>query len=296
LVLFCAGTAFSFPALSDPDADRIAGWDDSETSFCWITPGTGLSLSGNTLSTTGTLDDIAVLTPDTDASIFYWTGTAWTLAKSLNIDLVLADEDPATEGQITYGDTDNELKLYSGTTVYHFRNTDTAVYDYETIPIAWMQDGTTAPAALDEASSRSPYVYRDFDSAADEDVNFVWKVPSNLSGTVVQYRVYYLITAATGPTSTEGVAFSLAGVSAGDNDATNGTKGTAVTVTDEALDAAQWDIMVTDWSGDVTITDLAAGEVAEINFERTTGDAADTYAQDVGVAFVEIRYSKKPSN
>jgi hypothetical protein len=108
--------------------------------------------------------------------------------------------------------------------------------------------------------------------------------------------VHYLITSATAPTTDEGVAFSLAGASIGDSDATNPTKGTAVTITDDLSSGyAQWDHVVTSWSAAVTITDAAAGEMAELNLERTTGDASDDYAQNVGVAFVEIRYVKNPA-
>jgi len=163
-------------------------------------------------------------------------------------------------------------------------------YAYDEIPVAWMQDGTSAPAALDDASTRSPFVYRDFDDEADEDLNFVWFVPADLSGSTIQYRVKYLITNATGPSATEGVAFGLSGVSAGNNDATNGTKGTVVVVTDDTLNAAQHDVMVTGWSGDVTVTSLAAGEVAEMALIRDVSDTVDDYAQDVGVLSVEIRY------
>jgi len=45
----------------------------------------------------------------------------------------------------------------------------------------------------------------------------------------------------------------------------------------------------------VTLTGAGAGEIVEWNFERTTGDAADDYAQLVGVAFIEIRYVKNPA-
>lgn len=170
----------------------------------------------------------------------------------------------------------------------------TDLYSYDPIPIAWMQDGTSAPAAADD-STRAPFVYRDFDSTADEDLNFIWFVPSDVSGTTIQYRVKYLITNATGPSATEGVAFGLSGVSAGDNDASNGTKGTVVVVTDDTLNAAQWDVMITGWSGNVTVTNMAAGEVAEMALIRDVSDAVDDYGQDVGVFAVEIRYVQNPA-
>lgn len=165
-------------------------------------------------------------------------------------------------------------------------------YEYATIPIAWCADGSSPPDALDDRTTRPPYQYRTFSTSADEDVNCVWFVPSDLSGSTVQYRVKYLVTNATGPSASEGVAFGLSGVSIGDNDATNAAKGTVVVVTDDELNAAQWDVLITGWSGDVTITNLAAGEVAELALIRDVSDAVDDYGQVVGVLAIEIRYVK----
>jgi len=168
------------------------------------------------------------------------------------------------------------------------------MYAYQEIPVGWMQDGTSAPDALDDASTRSPYAYRTFAHDADEDLNFVWIVPADLSGSTIQFRVYYLVTNATGPSS-EGVAFGLSGVSLGDNDATNGAKGTVVVITDPTITAAQHDVLITGWSGDVTVTNIAAGEVAELALIRDVSDAADDYAQVVGVFMIQIRYVQNPA-
>lgn len=40
-------------SLSDPDADRILFWDDSEGAFKWLTAGTNLTISGATISASG---------------------------------------------------------------------------------------------------------------------------------------------------------------------------------------------------------------------------------------------------
>ena len=167
-------------------------------------------------------------------------------------------------------------------------------YGYSEIPISYMEGGISEPGILD-SGTRKPYAYRDFDSTADEDLIFTWLVPQDLSGTTIQFRVYYLITDATGPTVTEGVAFGLSGVSIGDNDPTNATKGTVVVVTDDTLDAAQWDGMITGWSGDVTVTDLLAGETAEMAFIRDVSDTVDDYPKDIGPYFLVIRYVKNPT-
>jgi hypothetical protein len=40
-------------ALTDPNADRILFWDDSAGAVTWLEPGSGISISGTTLSATG---------------------------------------------------------------------------------------------------------------------------------------------------------------------------------------------------------------------------------------------------
>ena len=70
-------------SLSDPNADRIAFWDDSAGAFAWLSLGTGLSLSGTTLSGTAQygnsdvetyLDANGTTFPDNIKS-FYGTGS-----------------------------------------------------------------------------------------------------------------------------------------------------------------------------------------------------------------------------
>jgi len=169
----------------------------------------------------------------------------------------------------------------------------TDLYAYQELPIAWANGGASEPDDLD-SSTRTPYAYRTFAHDADEDLNFVWIVPADLSGSTIQFRVYYLVTNATGPSS-EGVAFGLSGVSLGDNDITNGAKGTVVVITDPTITAVQHDVLITPWSGDVTVTNLLAGEVAELALIRDISDAADDYAQVVGVFMIQIRYVQNPA-
>jgi len=45
-----------FEDLTDPNGDRIAFWDDSAGKFDWLTAGSGVSISGTTLSATGTVN------------------------------------------------------------------------------------------------------------------------------------------------------------------------------------------------------------------------------------------------
>lgn len=43
-----------FQNLSDPNADRIAFWDDSANTFAWLTAGSNLTISGTTINATNT--------------------------------------------------------------------------------------------------------------------------------------------------------------------------------------------------------------------------------------------------
>jgi len=69
--------------------------------------------------------------------------------------------------------------------------------------------------------------------------------------------------------------------------------GTAVISSATARTDAQYDRIATAWSAAVTITNLAAAETATLKLYRDTSDDADTYAQDIGVAGIEIKYTRQ---
>lgn len=168
-----------------------------------------------------------------------------------------------------------------------------AHYGYDPpIPVGWMMDGASPPDAID-MTTRKPIPYRTFSNSADEDLNMLWFVPSDMNPTDTRtwFRVKYLVTAATGPTASEGVAWGLSGVVAGDNDPSNYSKGTVAVVTDDELNASQWDILITDWAA-VTISGIEPGGLGELNILRDVSDLVDNYAQLVGLIAIEIRYIK----
>jgi hypothetical protein len=184
-------------------------------------------------------------------------------------------------------------QFLNGGTKYALLDTSSVEYGYDFIPVAWMKDGSAAPAALD-TTTRVPYAYRDFSGSATKDLNFIWIVPFDYkSGTAIQFATKSIVTAATGPSS-EGIAWTLSGASMGAGDASNATKGTGVAVTQTALTQAQWTLLMSAWSGDVTITNIAAGETVELNISRHYDNASDTYVQNVGLTWVLIRYQRLP--
>ncbi len=65
------------PGLADPGADRIVFWDESDNAFDYLTPNTGISISGNNLNvslSSFTLDDLAntsLSDPNADRIVFW---------------------------------------------------------------------------------------------------------------------------------------------------------------------------------------------------------------------------------
>lgn len=152
-----------------------------------------------------------------------------------------------------------------------------------------MMDGATPPdAAEDFTTNNKTKRCRTFDTAQTEDVMFALTVPPGYG--TVKYRVAGLVQHATGPSS-EGVAFTLEGACAGDNDDLDVTYGTAVTVTKTAWTASQYDVFLTDWSDAITITDIAAYEEAIFKFTRDHDHASDTYGQKLAVEKVILNWN-----
>jgi len=166
----------------------------------------------------------------------------------------------------------------------------------ESIPISWAEGGTSSPAGL---TAKDQVKYRDFDDVADEDLIFEWVVPADLqevTANEVKVRVRGLISNATAPAATEGVAFQIAGCSIGDGDLVTCAEGTLVVSEEDDLNDlgadTQWDSWTTGWVV-VTITNLAAGETVRFSLNRDISDAEDDYEQDIGVSWLEIKYYVK---
>ena len=166
-------------------------------------------------------------------------------------------------------------------------------YGYSYIPIEYAEDGTSAPDATElYQQTNGTARVRKFAGDSTQDVLIPWDVPEDCDGSVaIQYKVSGYITESTTP-SAEGVAFTLEGYSVGDNDPLNGTFGTAVTLTKTSMTYTEGDKFQTDWSSNVSITDLAAGETAHLKFTRDHDHASDTYVQKIGVYLITIKYTK----
>ena len=173
-----------------------------------------------------------------------------------------------------------------------------AIEEETFIPISWGCDGTAPPEGIAIITSGTGSVQvRKFDDASVEDVVIPWQVPQDIvAADGITFQVIGIITEAAAPAATEGVSFKMSGFSLGVGDALNGAFGAEVESANVDLNAAgcaaQYDIFYTVESTKVTVTDLAAGEMAQLHFERDTADADDDYAQDVGIIGIIIRYNR----
>jgi len=161
------------------------------------------------------------------------------------------------------------------------------------IPIEWAEDGSVAPDAAELITDTNGNVrVRKFSGTVDQDVVIPWMVPDNLDADEdVKFSVVGVITEATTPSPTERAYFGLAGYSIGHEDPIDGTFGDQVSVIAEIQSESQYDLFETYQSDAVTITNLAAGELAMLQLQRRATEGQDTYAQKIGVSFLKIEYS-----
>lgn len=71
-------------SLADPGADRIMFWDDSAGAVTWLEVGTGLSITGTTISATGS-GDVVGPASSTDNAIARWDGTTGKLLQDSGV-------------------------------------------------------------------------------------------------------------------------------------------------------------------------------------------------------------------
>jgi len=179
----------------------------------------------------------------------------------------------------------------SSGSLYQQINSNELVTDF--IPISYCTDGATAPAALEAITLGSrKYDIRYFASDQTEDVECFWSVPFDLDTTVsVQYQVIAIVNAAD-PAANEGISFDFAGVSLGTDDGGAATVGSAAESEIADLgDYAQNDLVITPWTT-VTITNLAANEMAIFNLARDHDDTVDDWGQDLAVVGFRLKYGK----
>lgn len=167
------------------------------------------------------------------------------------------------------------------------------------IPIGDMNDGNTAPGAIETFSDGRKVDIRKFAGDATEDCEAHWSLPGDAvdavdgEGWQVKVRVKFIITEATAPAATEGVNFEVRALGTESGDDIGASPFGAICEIDTGdLDPhIVNDIVYSPW-GEMTIGNGAeAGESLFIKVARDHDDAADTYVQDVGVIGIEVKFA-----
>jgi len=166
------------------------------------------------------------------------------------------------------------------------------------IPIGWGLDGASPPDAKIVLTSTFKIPVREFrGDTGNQDVYIPWKAPRDLSGGIVRYRVSGYVTNAAAPADGKTVNFALAGSARGPSQPLSKAMGAAGSATFTADGTyAQYDYWETNWSGDVTITDLATYKDVMFQLTRNQASTQDTYEQNIGVAWVELEITKRIGN
>lgn len=106
-------------ALSDPNADRILFWDDSEGAYTHLTLGTNLSITGTTINASGALDTAAIDTSAELAAILTDESGTGSFVLSSVTDAIAADvaevwniPDPGFDAIIGFNNTTNEAEAW----------------------------------------------------------------------------------------------------------------------------------------------------------------------------------------
>lgn len=150
-----------------------------------------------------------------------------------------------------------------------------------------VSNGCAGLVNIETTAGRPDLQVLDFDTAADEHAQFQIAFPKSWNEGTVTFQIWWTVTAAV----TTGVAWGLQGVAVSDNDTINVVYGTAVVVTDDALNASN-DLMVTAESAVVTIAGSPAeGDMCYFRIFRDVSDANDDMTQDARLIGVKVFYT-----
>lgn len=162
--------------------------------------------------------------------------------------------------------------------------------------IADANNGAVAPDAAEILTSTRSVEVRQFSGTANQDVNWMWTAPFDLTGATISVSVICWVANAVAPANGEIVAFSISGDSIGNSDNLSAAAGGAQTssLTADAT-YVQYDHLQTAYSSAITIPNLLAGESVSLALIRLV-TTTDTYTQKIGVEKILVKISRKLTN
>lgn len=214
-----------------------------------------------------------------------WMGPHDTTARTANYYVRMPTEEP-TDGQVIAAGTPSE-HIAGATWVTPIRAGVTEITKYQYLPAAWFEDNATSPPAAAAVISGEETKARLF---ADNETSIVlWQVDPEWSAGL-KFRVYYSLVA--NGEANDTAIFRLKGCTVGNSEALTCTAGDPIGVTDElGTDDDANELMITDWSDAVTLTGIAANELARLTFYRGSDDEAG----ELNVIGIELKYKAKVS-
>ena len=164
------------------------------------------------------------------------------------------------------------------------------------VPATAMYPNTTSGCAaltqveLATDGSRPELKVLDFDKDSDEFAQFSVAFPKSYNGDHVSFRVFWI-----GDASTNGVAWALQGLSAGDNAEADAAFGTAVVVQDDSQGDAT-EVLVTSESGNVTLSGEGDDKMTFFQIYRDVSDGNDDMAADARLVGIQLFYTSDLAN
>lgn len=260
----------------------------------------GLVIGTNVQAYDAELAAIAGLTSAADRlPYFTGSGTA-SLATFTSFGRSLVDDADAATARTTLGLAAGALwasasDISSGTLPDARLSAAATPYGKQGIPLpaaAAVARATNGAAAFSVELATNDVMIRgyDFDTSTAEAIQFFFPLPKQWNEGTISFRAYW--TAASG---SGGVAFSMRGRAASDDDAMDGSWGTAVTVTDTFITAN--DLHVTSESGAITIGGSPAeGDLVWLEIQREVANGSDTLAVDARLLAIEVFITTNAGN
>jgi len=150
-------------------------------------------------------------------------------------------------------------------------------------------NGCAAITSVETTSGRPDLIVLDFDASSDEFAHFSIAMPKSWNEGTITFQAYWT----SASTNAGTVAWGMSGVSVGDNDTIDVAYGTAVVATAKAHSGTAEDLNISAASGDLTVANAAADELAFFEIFRDV--SADSHTSDARLLGVKIFYTTDTS-
>ena len=153
-------------------------------------------------------------------------------------------------------------------------------------------NGCSSLNTVETTAGRPDMNVLDFGSSSDTHAQFQVAFPKSWNEGTVSFKAYWTVSSVV----TTGVAWGLQGVAVSDNDTIDVAYGSAVVVTDDALNTTE-DLCVTDESSSVTIAGTPAAEdMVFFRVFRDVSDANDDMTQDARLIGIKLFFTTDAGN